>query len=527
MRKEATYVKLDEKNIGELTDVPIAELHQFFEQINLTPYQIEVGKRLLYEIKNRLAVMVNIGLGYLKLDRTASSLSGGETQRIHLTRTLGSNLSDSLYILDEPSIGLHPRDTAQLVEVLKSLRDLGNTVVVVEHEEEIIRNADHIIDMGPGAGIHGGEVVFNSSFEDFIKDHGNLTSNYITGSQVIPMPAKRRAVVNKIEIKGASQHNLMQIDVVIPLHCLTVISGVSGSGKSTLVKDILYPALRSKLGLSYAESPGQFESITGDLNAITQVEYVSQNPIGRSSRSNPVTYIKAYDTIRKLMVNQQLAKVRGYQPKHFSFNVDGGRCENCKGDGTITIEMQFLADIKLICEDCKGRKFKDEILEVNYKGKNIYEVLELSVSEAIVFFGEHKSVSTALQPLEDVGLGYVKLGQPSSTLSGGEAQRVKLAFYLARENANEHILFIFDEPTTGLHFHDVNKLLGAVNALIERGHSVVIIEHNLDVIKNADWVIDLGPGGGKEGGQLLFQGNPEDLVAVSDSYTAQYLKEKI
>ena len=527
LRKEAMYVKVDGKHIGELTDFPIAELHQFFAELSLEAYDKEVASRLLLEIHTRLSTMVRIGLGYLTLDRISSTLSGGETQRINLTRTLGSNLSDSLYILDEPSIGLHPKDTDQLVEVLKSLRDLGNTVIVVEHEEEVIKAADHILDMGPGAGIHGGEVVFNGAWKKFLKAKGNLTSDYLVGLKAIQIPEVRRPFSNKILIKGARHHNLKDVDVTFPLQAMTVVSGVSGSGKSTLVRNILYPAIRKELGQTYNESPGHFKKLEGDYRTITQVEFVSQNPIGRSSRSNPVTYIKAYDSIRKQMVKQQLSKIRGYKNKHFSFNVDGGRCETCKGDGNITIEMQFLADIQLVCEDCKGRRFKDEVLEVQYKGKNIHDILELNVTEAITFFKEQKDIATALQPLEDVGLGYVKLGQPSNTLSGGEAQRVKLAFYLARESSSEQILFIFDEPTTGLHFHDIQKLLDSLNALIERGHSVVIIEHNLEVIKSADWVIDLGPGGGKHGGNLLFEGRPEDLIKSKESHTAAYLRERL
>jgi excinuclease ABC subunit A len=381
--------------------------------------------------------------------------------------------------------------------------------------------------MGPGAGIYGGEVIFGGSWEEFLHEKGNLTSDYITGRRFIEVPKRRRKFSNKLLIKGAAQHNLKGFDVTIPLQAMTVISGVSGSGKSTLVKNILYPAIRRELGQAYAESPGALQALEGDVEAISQVEFVSQNPIGRSSRSNPVTYIKAYDAIRKRMVQQQLSKIRGYKPKHFSFNVDGGRCETCKGDGAITIEMQFLADIQLICEDCKGKRFKDEILEVTYKDKNIYEILELSISEAIQFFKDESDIAVAMQPLEDVGLGYIKLGQPSSTLSGGEAQRLKLAYYLARENSGEHMLFIFDEPTTGLHFQDINKLLYSLNALIERGHSVLIIEHNMDVIKCADWLIDLGPGGGIHGGELMFQGRPEDIIKVESSHTARYLREKL
>ncbi len=528
LRTEATYVKIDGKAITELVDIPIDELLAFFEDLKLNKYDLSIAKRIIFEITNRLKFMMEVGLSYLSIGRLSSTLSGGETQRINLTRTLGSNLTSSLYILDEPSIGLHPRDTGRLVDVLKSLRDLGNTVLVVEHEEDIIKNADYLIDIGPHAGIHGGHVVFAGPYEQ-IYDKANdcLTAKYMSGRMQIPTPEKRRKFVSHISIKGASQHNLQNIDVIIPLNTFTAVSGVSGSGKTTLVKQILYPALKKQFGEPYRVIPGQHKELGGDLSAITQVEMVNQNPIGKSSRSNPVTYVKAYDTIRNLMSNQQLSRIRGFKPKHFSFNVDGGRCETCKGEGEQVIEMQFLADVRLECEDCKGQRFNQEVLDVRYKDKNIFEILDLSIEEALEFFADAKDVVTKIKPLFDVGLGYIKLGQSSSTLSGGEAQRVKLASFLGKERYTEKILFIFDEPTTGLHFHDIQKLLDALNALVEKGHTVLVVEHNMEIIKSADWVIDLGPGGGKEGGKLLFQGTPEDLVKVKESYTGHYLKNKL
>ena len=433
-----------------------------------------------------------------------------------------------MYILDEPSIGLHPRDTGKLIEVLHGLRDLGNTVIVVEHEEDIIKSADYLIDIGPHAGINGGEVVFAGPYEDiYTEATESLTTKYMSDRMQIPLPAVRRKPKDFIEVKGARQNNLKGFDAKFPLHAMTVVTGVSGSGKTTLVKQILFPALKKHLGESYSKSPGVHRELTGTLDQITRIELVNQNPIGKSSRSNPVTYVKAYDTIRNLMASQQLSKVRGFKPGHFSFNVDGGRCDTCKGEGEQVIEMQFLADVRLVCETCKGQRFKPEILEVRYKGKNIHEILNLSITEAIEFFKDAKDVVRKLTPLYDVGLGYVKLGQSSSTLSGGEAQRVKLASFLAKEQSNEHILFIFDEPTTGLHFHDIRKLLDALNALVEKGHSVIIVEHNMEVIKSADWIIDLGPDGGKNGGNLVFQGSPEKLVKVKESHTGHYLKEKL
>lgn len=528
LRKEASYVRVNDKHIMDLVDLPINELIGFFNNIELDKYEKKVAKRILYEIYNRLEVMNRVGLGYLGLNRISSTLSGGETQRINLTRTLGSNLSNSLYILDEPSIGLHPKDTAKLVQVLESLRDLGNTVIVVEHEEEVIRKADHIIDIGPLAGLYGGEVVYSDTYKKFISGKAkSLTADYLVGKKKIPVPGFRRKSIHHIKILNARQHNLKGIDVTIPLQAMTAITGISGSGKTSLVKHILYPALKRVLDEPISVSPGKYDAVTGDLAMITGIEFINQSPIGRSSRSNPITYVKAYDAIRKLLCGQQLAKIRGYQPKHFSFNVDGGRCENCKGDGEITVEMQFLADVKLVCEDCKGKRFKSEVLEVRYKDKNINDILEMSIEEALEFFGNIKEIVNKIRPLFNVGLGYVKLGQSSSTLSGGEAQRVKLASYLAKERSKEQLLFIFDEPTTGLHFHDIHRLLGALNALVENGHTVLIVEHNLDVIKCADWVIDLGPGAGKLGGNLVFEGTPEALSKVKESYTGQYLVGKV
>ncbi len=528
LRKEATYVRVGGKNIPELVEMPVDELLAFFRNLSLSPFEEKIARRLLLEINNRLQFMCDVGLGYLTLNRLSNTLSGGETQRINLTRTLGSNLTSSLYILDEPSVGLHPRDTNRLVRVLKALRDLGNTVVVVEHEEDIIKNADYLIDIGPGAGIHGGQVIFAGPYEK-IHDEAteSLTTKYMSGRMAIPVPERRRKGLGRLQVRGARLHNLQNIDVDIPLNALTVVSGVSGSGKTSLVRGILYPALKNHLGVEHNRAVLRFGTLEGDWKRLTQVELVSQSPLGRSSRSNPVTYVKAYDAIRTLMANQQLSRIRGFKPKHFSFNVDGGRCEACQGEGEQVIEMQFLADVRLVCEDCKGRRFKQEVLDVQYKGRNIYDILELSVEEALEFFADQKDIVKKIQPLYDVGLRYIKLGQSSSTLSGGEAQRVKLAAFLGKENSNEHIFFIFDEPTTGLHFHDIRKLLDALNALVERGHTVLVVEHNLEVIKCADWVIDLGPDGGKHGGRLVFQGTPEALVQVENSHTGRYLKEKI
>ena len=530
LRKEANYVKIAGRTITELVELPIDELleHFYTLKVELSDFDQAIAKRLLLEITNRLQFMLDLGLGYLTLNRISATLSGGETQRINLTRTLGSNLTSSMYILDEPSVGLHPRDTNRLVSVLQSLRDLGNTVIVVEHEEEVIKNADYLVDIGPNAGIHGGEVVFAGPYEDIYADASeSLTTKYMNGQMEIPVPPIRRKGLQFLEIKGARQNNLKNIDVTIPLNTLTVVCGVSGSGKTTLIKQILYPALKKQLGENYAKAPGQHSALEGDVKAIQQIELISQNPIGKSSRSNPVTYVKAYDTIRKLMSDQQLAKIRGFKPKHFSFNVDGGRCDTCKGEGEQVIEMQFLADVRLECETCKGQRFKQEVLDVQYNGKNINEILDLSVEEALEFFADEADIIQKIRPLFNVGLGYIKLGQSSSTLSGGEAQRVKLASFLVKERVTEHILFLFDEPTTGLHFHDIRKLMEALNALVERGHTVLVIEHNTDVIKGADWVVDLGPEGGKQGGHLVFQGTPEELAKVKESYTGQYLAEKL
>ena len=527
LRQEAMYVKIGARALPELAFMPITELKAFFEDLKISEFEKQLARRILLEITTRLKTLCDVGLGYLMLERTAASLSGGETQRINLTRLLGSNLTASLYLLDEPSVGLHPRDIQRLVTVLKSLRDLGNTVVVVEHEEEILRNADEIIDIGPGAGIHGGNVVYSGSYLDFLsvaKD--SITFQYLNGERMMAVPGHRRKIVHKLKLSDARKHNLKKIDVTIPLQAMTVVTGVSGSGKTTLIKYELHPLLMSLFDESY-RGKGTSASLIGDTNMVTQVEMVSQHPIGRSSRSNPVTYVKAYDPIRELFYTQQLSQVRGYKPKHFSFNVEGGRCETCKGDGEIIVEMQFLADIKLECDECRGQRFKREILEVTYRGKNISEVLNLSIEEALQFFREEEDILRKLKPLADVGLGYIKLGQPPSTLSGGEAQRVKLASFLGRENDANRIVFIFDEPTTGLHFHDIEKLLSALNALVELGHTVIVIEHNLEVIKSADWVIDLGPEGGDEGGYLVFEGRPEELVKSPESYTGQFLRAKL
>lgn len=526
IRKDASYVKVAERSIAELMLLPIKELYVFFKEVKFSKEESKIADRILLEINNRLQTMMDVGLGYLTLIRLSNTLSGGETQRINLTRSIGSNLTSSLYILDEPSIGLHQRDTERLIKVLKNLRDLGNTVVVVEHDEDIMNAADHIVDMGPEAGIHGGHVIYNGAAKDITKDKDSLTGKYLSGALKIDYNKIRRKGVNWIELNGASQHNLQDVDVKIPLGALTVVSGVSGSGKTTLIKKILYPAL-FRLFDGAGEKPGLYRELKGDLKKITAVEMIDQNPLGRSSRSNPVTYVKAYDHIRDLYSRQQLSKIRGYTAGTFSFNIEGGRCENCKGEGEVVVEMQFLADVHLKCEECNGQKFKEEVLEVQYNGKNIYEILELSIEEAIDFFAGQNDIVLKLSPLKNVGLGYVKLGQSSSTLSGGEAQRVKLASFLTRGVAANPILFIFDEPTTGLHFHDIKKLMSSFDQLINVGHTVLVIEHNMDVIKCADWLIDLGPDGGDEGGHLVYQGVPEGILAISNSHTAHYLKEKL
>jgi len=528
LRKEASYVKVKDKSIQELIDLPIDELLAFFKKAKFNKHDKDIAKRILTELTARLQTMIDVGLSYLMLDRISSTLSGGETQRINLTRTLGSNLTNSLYILDEPSIGLHPKDTAKLVKVLIHLRELKNTVIVVEHEEEVITNADHIVDVGPLAGVFGGEIVYEGPYKAFKKDkRESLTSDYLFGKKSIEVPARRRKFTNKIILEGARQNNLQDVTVTFPLNVMTVVTGVSGSGKTTLVKQILYPALKKKMGEIVSQAPGMFDNLKGDLKMITKVELINQSPIGKSSRSNPATYVKAYDAIRSLFASQQSAKIKGLAPKHFSFNVDGGRCEKCKGEGEETVEMQFLADVKLICEDCRGRRFKQEVLDVEYKGKSIYDILDMSIDEALIFFKERRDILKKIKPLDDVGLSYVKLGQSSNTLSGGEAQRVKLASYLGKEQSTERIFFIFDEPTTGLHFHDINKLLDAMNALVEKGHTVLIVEHNMEIIKSADWIIDLGPDGGKGGGELLFEGRPEDMKKAKRSHTAKFLKEKL
>jgi len=527
LRKEAGYVKIGGKNLMELVDLPIDEVLTFFQNLKLDPYREKIAKRLLKEVVSRLSFLNDVGLSYLTLNRNSNTLSGGESQRINLATSLGSSLVGSMYILDEPSIGLHSRDTEKLIRVLKKLRDLGNTVIVVEHDEDIIRVADHIIDIGPEAGSFGGELVAEGDFQQILKSD-SLTANYLNGSLRIDVPAKRRASKKFIEIKGAREHNLRNVDVQIPLNALSVITGVSGSGKSTLIRDILYPALQ-RIIHKYGEKAGRFTEISGDLETLQNVEFINQNPIGRSSRSNPVTYIKAYDEIRGLFTDQKLSQVRGYKAKHFSFNVDGGRCDACKGEGEVTIEMQFMADVHIECETCRGKRFKKEILEIEFQGKNINDILETTVDEAILFFEEHKQkrIVQKLKPLQDVGLGYVQLGQASSTLSGGEAQRIKLASFLVKGSNSDKTLFIFDEPTTGLHFHDIKKLLDSFNALIEKGHSIVVIEHNMELIKCADYIIDLGPEGGKYGGQVVGQGQPEQLILNEKSHTGKYLKEKL
>lgn len=530
LRKEAGYVKIAGKSIQELVTLPVGELIEFFENLKLDKVEMDIAGRLFKEISIRLRFLINVGLPYLTLDRLSSTLSGGESQRINLATSLGSNLVGSMYILDEPSIGLHPRDTNLLIRVLKDLRDLGNTVLVVEHEEEIIRAADELIDMGPEAGRLGGEVVYQGGV-DLSESNASLTAGYLSGRLSVPVPKVRRKWNSFIEIKGARENNLKSIDVKFPLHTITAVTGVSGSGKSSLVSEILFKSLSNRLN-GYSYKPGQFREIGGDVSGLTGIELVDQNPIGKSSRSNPVTYLKAFDEIRKLYSELQASVQSNFKPSHFSFNIDGGRCEECQGDGIIKVEMQFMADVELTCENCKGMRFKKEILEVKYHGRNIHDILEMTIDDAIDFFGKHpgkteKRIIEKLQPLSDVGLGYVKMGQSSSTLSGGESQRVKLAYFLSQERGSGHILFIFDEPTTGLHFHDIKKLLKSLNALVDHGHSVILIEHNQEVIKCADWIIDLGPEGGEDGGGLVFAGKPEELVHCEASYTGKFLKGKL
>ncbi len=532
LRKEALYVKIAGTTIADLVMMSIDKLIEFFDSIELDDYDKITGARVFIEIRNRLQYLTDVGLGYLTLDRLSSTLSGGESQRINLSTSLGSNLTGSLYILDEPSIGLHPRDTHRLIKVLKELRDIGNTVIVVEHEEEVIRAADHIIDVGPEAGYLGGEIVFSGSFDDLMQSDRSLTAAYLDGRLTIDHPSSHRSPSGFISVKGARENNLKGVDVKIPLGVISCITGVSGSGKSSLVKGILYPALRRLLHES-GNRPGAFDALEGDTQMLTAVEMIDQNPIGKSSRSNPVTYIKAYDEIRKLFADQPYARHTGLTASSFSFNMAGGRCEECQGEGSIKVGMQFMADVELTCEACKGRRFKPEVLENQYRGKNIFDILELTIDGAMEFFGADKESTLAkrivekIRPLQDVGLGYVKLGQSSSTLSGGESQRVKLASFLGKENSSERIMFIFDEPTTGLHFHDINRLLKALYALISRGHSVVIVEHNMDVIKCADWVVDIGPEAGDYGGKVVYQGEPDGLLKVKESHTAKFLKANL
>jgi len=530
LRKEAGYVKVGGRSITDITSMPVSEAHNFFEHLVLNGEEKEIAGRLLKEIQQRLGFLVNVGLSYLNLERLSNTLSGGESQRINLATSLGSSLVGSLYILDEPSIGLHPRDTALLVNVLKELRDLGNTVIVVEHEEEIIKAADQIIDMGPAAGTHGGEIIYQGTVK-FPGKNSSLTAAYMTGELKIDTPAIRRKWHSFIAVRGARENNLKNIDVRFPLRTITAVTGVSGSGKSTLVHDILYNALSSRLGGNGVKA-GRFSALEGDITSITAVELIDQDPIGKSSRSNPVTYLKAFDDIRKLYAEQQASVQAGFKPAHFSFNTEGGRCEECQGEGVIRVEMQFMADVELTCEACKGMRYKRDILDVRFNGRNIFEVLGMTIDEAIEFFSKSKDktcarIAAKLRPLADVGLGYITLGQSSSTLSGGESQRVKLAFFLSQEKSTEKMLFIFDEPTTGLHFHDISKLMKSLNALVEHGHSVILIEHNVEVIKCSDWVIDLGPEGGEMGGCIVFEGTPEQLALCETSYTASFLKQKL
>jgi excinuclease ABC subunit A len=522
LRQESLYVKINKTDIATLYSMPIENLKVWLDKLKLDQREQKIAKRLLIEINSRVDTLLTVGLNYLTLNRKANTLSGGESQRIQLTRIIGSNLTDSLYILDEPSIGLHARDTKQLISVLQKLKELGNTVVVVEHDELIMRDADHIIDVGPLASHLGGEIVAEGNYKKLIKNKKSLTAQYLNEDLIVNLKKAKRTIKHKLSLSDCSEHNLKNIDVDFPLNHLVVVTGVSGSGKTTLVKRILYPAIKNAKD-QFELKPGAFDELTGDVHLIDAVEMVDQNPIGRSSRSNPVSYIKAYDDIRSLYAAQKIAKLRGYKTGHFSFNVDGGRCDTCKGDGNITVEMQFLADVKLLCESCSGKRFKDEVLEVKYNSKNIADVLDMSVDDALEFFSENSKILKKLQALADVGLGYIKLGQSSDTLSGGEAQRVKLASFLLLSNKANKMLFIFDEPTTGLHFHDIVKLLNSFEALIQNGHSVIVIEHNMDVIKNADWIIDLGPEGGEHGGSLLYSGEVKGLKKIKGSYTGEWL----
>lgn len=526
VRKDALYVRIQDKNIADWLFMPVGDLAEEVKKLALKPYEEKIAGRILKEITNRLGYLVEVGLGYLTLNRPVATLSGGESQRINLATSLGSTLVGSLYILDEPSVGLHPRDGDRLISILEQLRDLGNTVIVVEHDEALMKRADCILDIGPLAGEHGGKVVAEGTLEEILKNENSLTAKYLSGKEKINVPEQRRAWNNCIRIEGAREHNLKNVTAEIPLNVFTVVTGVSGSGKSTLIRKILYPGLRQYLGEN-SDKPGKHMRLSGEINRLKGVEMVDQSPIGKSSRSNPVTYLKIYDLIRELFSETPLAKARNLKPGHFSFNVEGGRCETCQGDGTVTLEMQFLSDIELICESCNGKRFKELILEVKYKNKNISEVLDMTITEAILFFSEEKKIVTKLTIVEEVGLGYIRLGQSSSTFSGGEAQRIKLAAFLQKQGGDGNTLFIFDEPTTGLHFNDVKKLLYALNRLVEEGNTVLVIEHNLDVIKSADYVIDLGPEGGDKGGYLLFEGTPEELVKIEKSYTAKYLKEKL
>jgi len=527
LRKDAAYVKVGGKSILEMVLMPLDELLLFFEQLPLSSNEEIIAKRLLLEITNRIRFLTEVGLSYLTLNRLSNSLSGGESQRINLATSLGSSLVGSIYVLDEPSIGLHPRDTQRLIGVLRSLRNIGNTVLVVEHEEEMMQAADYLIDIGPEAGVNGGQLIFSGTYEEILKDENSLTGKYLNGSEKIGIPANRRKWQHFVEIKGARENNLKDIDVKFPLYTFTVVSGVSGSGKTSLVKRILYPALQKATGNYSGEQTGMFDSLEGDLGLVERVEMVDQNPIGRSSRSNPVTYVKAWDEIRALYSNQPAAKAAGLKPAAFSFNVEGGRCDVCQGEGEVKIEMQFMADIYLTCEACGGKRFKQQVLDVTWHDKNVYDILELTVDEALIFFKDQQKILNKLQPLADVGLGYVKLGQSSNTLSGGEAQRIKLASFLVKGNNSKNTLFVFDEPTTGLHFHDIKKLLKSFDALIGQGNTVLVIEHNMDVIKCADWVLDIGPEGGERGGDLVFAGTPEDLAKQELSYTGQFLKKHL